>query len=70
MNTELKVASSLNGFARRLVASGVLEQEQAEKACTRAQKKGKSILSFFLDQEIAEPLALAEAAAGRVRHFP
>ena len=29
MNTELKVASPMNGFARRLVGSGVLEQAQA-----------------------------------------
>lgn len=63
MNTELKVASSLNGFARRLVGSGVLEQEQAEKACIKAKKKSKSILSFFLDEKLAEPLTLAEAAA-------
>jgi type IV pilus assembly protein PilB len=62
MNTELKVASPLNGLARRLVGSGVLEA-QAENACTKANKTGKSLLSYLLKESLAEPLALAEAAA-------
>ena len=63
MNTELKVASPLNGLAHRLVGSGVLEQAQAEKACLNANKKGKSLLTFLLNEQLADPLALAEAAA-------
>ena len=60
MNTELKVASPLNGLARRLVSNGVLDEAQAEKACMEANKKNSSLLSYLLKEKLAEPLALAE----------
>ena len=63
MNTELKVASPLNGLARRLVGRGVLDDAQAQKACIEANKKNKSLLSYLLNEQLAEPMALAEAAS-------
>ncbi len=63
MNTELKVASPLNGLARRLVGSGVLDEAAAEKACLGANKGNKSLLSYLLKEKLADPMALAEAAA-------
>ena len=63
MNTELKVASPLNGLARRLVGNGVLDESLAARACLNANKQGKSLLSYLLNEKLAEPLALAEAAS-------
>lgn len=63
MSTELKVASPLNGLARRLVGSGVLDESQALKACQEANKKSRSLLTYLLNEKLAEPLALAEAAS-------
>ncbi|MDX1556325.1 MAG: type IV-A pilus assembly ATPase PilB, partial [Xanthomonadales bacterium] len=63
MNTELKVASPLNGLARRLVGNGVLDENQAQKACLEANKKSKSLLTYLLNEKLADPLALAETAS-------
>jgi type IV pilus assembly protein PilB len=63
MNTELKVASKLNGLARRLVEENVLNTAQAEDACTQAAKKNKSLLSWLIHSNAAEPGRLAAAAA-------
>ena len=63
MNTELKVASPLNGLARRLVGDGVLSEEQATKACQEANKNSKSLLSHLLQHQQAPPTALAQAAS-------
>ncbi len=63
MNTELQVASPMNGLARRLVGNGVLDEKQAQKACLEANKNNNSLLTYLLKEELAEPLALAEAAS-------
>jgi len=37
MNTELKVTSNLNGLARRLVGSNILDEASAENACVQSR---------------------------------
>ncbi len=63
MNTELKAANKLNGLARRLVEENILDQMKVEDACLQASKKNKSLLSWLIQSEEAEPLQLASAAA-------
>jgi len=63
MNTELKVTSKLNGLARRLVEESVLNVAQAEDACVQAAKKNKTLLSWLIHSNAAEPARIAAAAA-------
>jgi len=63
MSTELKVTSRLNGLARRLVDENILNSAQAEDACAQAAKKNKSLLSWLIHSNTAEPGRLAAAAA-------
>jgi len=63
MNTELKYESKLNGLARRLVESDVLDHFRAEEASAQALKHNKSLLTWLIQTEAAEPDQLANAAA-------
>ncbi len=63
MNTELKVSSKLNGLARRLVEDDILDQARVEDACAQASSKNKSLLSWLIKTEGADPGQLAAAAA-------
>lgn len=63
MNTELKVSSQLRGFARRLVAEGLMEEQAAIDASTDAGKSGLTILAWMIKNSGVEPGALASAAS-------
>ncbi|MEE4216018.1 MAG: type IV-A pilus assembly ATPase PilB [Xanthomonadales bacterium] len=63
MNTELKVASNLQGLARRLVAESILDQSAAENACVQSNKKNKTLLAWLIKNKAGEPQKLAAAAA-------
>jgi type IV pilus assembly protein PilB len=63
MNTEFKVASNLNGLARRLVLENIIDESTAEKACADSAKKNKTLLGWLLKTEAADASALASAAA-------
>jgi type IV pilus assembly protein PilB len=63
MNTELKVSSQLRGFARRLVAEGLMEEQAAIDASTDAGKNGLTILAWVIKNNGVEPGALASAAS-------
>ncbi len=63
MNTELKVSSQLRGFARRLVAEGLMEEQAALDASIDAGKKGLTILAWMIKNNGVEPQALATAAS-------
>ena len=63
MNTERKVASQLRGFARRLVADGLIEEQAAIDASLDAGKKGLTILAWMIKNDGVEPEALATAAS-------
>ena len=63
MNTELKVASTLQGFARRLVDLNLLEESAAEEACLQANKKNKTLLAWLIKSGQGDPGELAAAAA-------
>ena len=63
MNTEFKVTSNLNGLARRLVGSNLLDEASAENACVQANKKNKTLLAWLIKNNSADPASLASAAA-------
>ena len=63
MSTELKVTGHLRGFARRLVAEGVLDEQAAQQACEDAGAKGRTVLSWMIDQQHAAPEILAATAS-------
>ncbi len=63
MNSELKVTSQLRGFARRLVAEGLLEEQAALEACDSASKKGVTVLAWLNQQTDLDPATLAAAAS-------
>ena len=63
MNTERKVSSQLRGFARRLVAEGLLEEQAAIDATIDAGKKGLTILAWMIKDKGVAPEALATAAS-------
>lgn len=63
MNTELKATSQLHGFARRLVAEGLMEEQAAIDASTDAGKKGLTILAWMIKNNGLDPEALANAAS-------
>jgi type IV pilus assembly protein PilB len=63
MNTELKVSNHLHGFARRLVAEGLLEEQAALDAVDLAGKKGSTILAWMIKENGVDPEVLAAAAS-------
>jgi type IV pilus assembly protein PilB len=63
MNSELKVSTTLNGLARRLVLENVLDEAAVEAACLQASKKNRSLLSYLLAHTDASPQKLAAAAS-------
>jgi type IV pilus assembly protein PilB len=63
MSTELKAASQLHGFARRLVAEGLLEEQAAVEAGLSASKNGKTILAWLIKNNGVDPEALTLAAS-------
>jgi len=63
MNTELKAASQLHGFARRLVAEGLMEEQAAIDAGVDAAKKGMTILAWLIKEKGVDPEALTIAAS-------
>jgi type IV pilus assembly protein PilB len=63
MNTEFKVASNLQGLARRLVDEDILDTASAEKACQESSKKNKTLLGWLISNSAADPGQLAMAAA-------
>jgi type IV pilus assembly protein PilB len=63
MNTEFKVTSNLNGLARRLVGSNILNEASAENACVESAKKNKTLLAWLIKNKAADSALLASAAA-------
>jgi type IV pilus assembly protein PilB len=63
VNTELKVSNHLHGFARRLVAEGILEEQAALEAVELAGKKGSTILAWMIREKRVNPEILAAAAS-------
>jgi len=63
MNTELKASSQLRGFARRLVAEGLIDEQAAIDASTDAGKRGLTILAWMIKNNVVVPEALATAAS-------
>ncbi len=63
MNSELKVSNQLRGFARRLVAEGLLEERAALEACDQASKKGVTVLAWLAKEHSLDPSTLAAAAS-------
>ncbi len=63
MNTELKVASQLRGFARRLVAEGLMDESAAMQACENARQKGTTVLAWLIKENGLDPDVLASAAS-------
>jgi type IV pilus assembly protein PilB len=63
MNTELKITSNLNGLARRLVVESIVDEATADKACVQSNKKNKTLLGWLIKNKVANPAALATAAA-------
>jgi type IV pilus assembly protein PilB len=63
MNTEFKVTSNLNGLARRLVVSNILNEASAENACVESAKKNKTLLAWLIKNKAADSALLASAAA-------
>lgn len=63
MNTELKTSSQLHGFARRLVAEGLLEEQAAIDASIEASKKGQTMLAWMIKSKDVDPEALINSAS-------
>jgi len=63
MNTELKATSQLHGFARRLVAEGLMEEQAAFEASVEAGKNGLPILAWMIKNDSLDPEALINAAS-------
>jgi len=63
MNTELKATNNLHGFARRLVAEGLLEEQAAQDASVSAAKEGLTILAWMIKNHDLDPEALINAAS-------
>jgi type IV pilus assembly protein PilB len=55
--------AGLGGLARRLVADGVLAEDKAKEAQSKAQKAGISIVSQIVDDKLAAPAKIAHSAA-------
>ena len=63
MNTELRAAGQLHGFARRLVAEGLMEEQAAMDASIAASKKGLTVLAWMVKNKGLDPEALVNAAS-------
>ncbi len=63
MSTELKVSNHLHGFARRLVAEGLMEEKAALEAVDLAGKKGSTMLAWTIKENGVDPNLLAAAAS-------
>jgi len=63
MNTELRVSNQLRGFARRLVAEGLMEEQKALEACDKASKNGDTVLAWLSKENDMDPAVLASAAS-------
>jgi type IV pilus assembly protein PilB len=63
MNTELKATNNLHGFARRLVAEGLMEEQAALDASVSASKHGLTILAWMIKNHDLDPEALINAAS-------
>jgi type IV pilus assembly protein PilB len=59
----LKITSNLNGLARRLVVESIVDEATADKACVQSNKKNKTLLGWLIKNKVANPAALATAAA-------
>ena len=57
MNTELKVTHQLRGFARRLVAEGLMEEQAALTACEKAAQKDITVLAWLIKEDSMDALA-------------
>ena len=55
--------SGLGGLARRLVADGVLAEDKAKEAQSKAQKAGISIVSQIVDDKLAPAAKVAHSAS-------
>jgi type IV pilus assembly protein PilB len=53
----------LSGLARKLVIDGLMEEAAAAQAFQDALKKKKPFVSYLVENKLAEPLAIAQAAA-------
>ena len=63
MNTELQVTGQLRGFARRLVAEGLLDEQSALKATDSARQKGTTVLDWLIREQELDADLLASAAS-------
>ncbi len=63
MNTELKATNQLHGFARRLVAEGLMEEQVARDASVNAGEKGLTILAWMIKNQSIDPQVLINAAS-------
>jgi type IV pilus assembly protein PilB len=63
MNTEFKTPSPLHGFARRLVAEGLIEEQAAIEASEKANAKGMTILAWLIENDGLDPEALVNSAS-------
>ena len=63
MNTELKAASQLHGFARRLVADGLMDEQAARDANVNASQKGLTVLAWMIKHKALDPEVLITAAS-------
>ena len=63
MNSELRATSQLHGFARRLVADGLIDEQAARDANTNAGKKGLTVLAWMIKNQALDPEVLINAAS-------
>ena len=63
MNTELRATNQLHGFARRLVAEGLMDEKVALDACTNAAKDKLPVLAWMIKNNALDPEVLINAAS-------
>ncbi len=63
MNTELKPTGQLHGFARRLVAEGLMDDKVALDASENAGKNGLTVLAWMIKSKALDPEVLINAAS-------
>ena len=63
MNSELKPSGHLHGFARRLVAEGLIDEDAALEAVDLASKNGKTVLAWLTSESELETDVLAATAS-------
>ena len=63
MNTELKPTSQLHGFARRLVAEGLMDEKVARDASADAGDNGLTVLAWMIKSKSLDPEVLINAAS-------